>query len=387
MDGMTVGASFIGLFGVAVKITLGLNEFITWIKDAPKLASAVLREIKDVVACLKQVQTLLLGAGRVNASNKSLLMVEAIDVVLSNCVFTLEELDKLVEDLKLNQQRSISFLRRWATREKAIAALLLRLQSSKSSLSLMISVMTHPSIEDARQSMGRLTDEVRQLRETNQDICKRLDRMEMKNSDCVSTTVPTSCNSAIEEFIEDDESIITVRQSNAGPSEGKAGGQKVSRSRAEFESLLESSRPDMRASRRHGPSLSTTSSVVQTLGWSCLSGISLAEVSNVSNMELSLDRNRVWNSTRYDAGPRHLGTVAEGKILMTRSLHALPLHVEMGFDCCKECGEVSQRLHIYLITSFSNPCNNKNQDFHQQEIACHSSGTFYHYESLIVAIC
>ena len=350
MDGFTVGASFIGLFGAAAKITLGLHDFITWVKEAPKMASAVLREVQDVLACLKQVQTLLLGAGRVNTSNQSLMTVEAVDVVLSNCVFTLEELNKLVEGLKLDQQTSISFLRRWATREKAIAALLLRLQSSKNSLSLMISVMTHRSIEDARQSMNRLTDEVRQLRERDQDILKRLDRMEMKNPDCVSTTVRTTCDSVGEEFIEDYESIVTVRQLNAGPSEGKAGGQKVSRSQPEFESLLKASRPYIRASRRRGPSLSTTSSVVRTLGWSCLSGISLAEVSNISIMELSLDKNRVWNSTRYDAGPRYLGIVAKGKILKTRSLDALPFHIKMGFDCCKECGEVCQHLHLYLLS-------------------------------------
>lgn len=380
MDGISVAASFVSM---AAKITLGLNDFITWIKEAPKLATAVLQEVADISACVGQVQSLLLGVGSVNASNQSLLMIEEVNVVLTNCVLTLSELEKLVEGLKLDQRTSISYLRRWAIIEKAVAALLSRLQYSKTSLSLMISTMTHQSMENAQRSMSRLTDVVRQLLERNREISERLGCMELETSDCRSTIVRTTRKSISEELIEDYESIVTVRQLNASPSEGKANGLEASRSSAEFESLLESSRPYVRASRRPGPS-SATSSVVQTLGWSCLSGLSLAEVSNISIMELALDKNRVWNSTRYDTAPRYLGTVAEGKRLKAWSLEALP---KMMFGCCKECGEVSQHLHIYLIPSLSNFCNDKNQDFHQQDIAYHSCDTFDHCGSQIVTTC
>lgn len=350
MDGISVAASIVGLIGAAAKITLGLNDFITWVNEAPKLANAVLQELADISACLSQVQSLLLAAGRVNVSNQSLLMVEEVIVVLSNCVSILSELEMLVEGLKLDQGTSISYLRRWAIKEKVIAALLLRLQSSKMSLSLMVSTLTYRSIEDAQSSVSQLTDIVRQLLESNQHISERLGRSESKNPDFVSTIARTSRNSVSEETIKDYESIVTIRQPNIGPSAWKVNETKISNSRSEFECLLESSRPYLRASRRLGPSLSTTSSAIQTLGWSCLSGISLAEVSNISIIELALDKSHVWNSTRYDTRPRYLGTVAEGMILTTHSNDDPPLRIKFGSECCKECGEVGQHLHIYLIS-------------------------------------
>ena len=127
MDGISVAASFVGLIAMAAKITLGLNDFITWVNEAPKIAGAVLREVADISACLGQVQSLLLGAGRMNASNQSLLMVDEVNVVLSNCVLIFSELEKLVEGLKSDRQTSIGYLRRWATIERTVAALLLRL--------------------------------------------------------------------------------------------------------------------------------------------------------------------------------------------------------------------------------------------------------------------
>ena len=342
MDGISIAASIVGLLSAAATISLTLTDFITRVKEAPKLVNAVLLEISDISACLGQVQSLLLGAGRVNASNQSLLMVDQVVVVLSNCVLIFSELEKLVEGLKPDQSIPATHVLKWALREKAVAGLLSRLQSSKTSLSLMISTLTYSSIEDVQSSVGQLTDLVRQVLESNQDMFERLGRMESKNSDCVSTTARTTRNAVVEEVIEDSESTITVRQLDAGPSPRKASGMKVSNSRFEFERLLESSRPYMRASKRPDPPLSATSSVIQTLGWSCLSGISLAEVSNISIIELALDKQHIWNPKYYDTKPRYLSTVAQGKAVRT----ILTTYLNGGSCRCKECGEVGQHSHV-----------------------------------------
>lgn len=345
MDGISVAASFVGLIAMAAKITLGLSDFITWVNEVPKIADAVLREVADISACLGQVQSLILKAGSVDPSNQSLLMVDEVNVVLSNCVLIFSQLEKLVEGLKSDRPTSIGYLRRWATIERTVAALLLRLQYSKTSLSLMISTMTCRSIEDAQMSVTQLTDVVRQLLESNQSICEKLSRMDTKSSVYVSSRAHTARNSVIEETVEDYESIITVRQPNCGPSAWEADGTQVSNSRSELESLLKSSRPYVRASKRPDAALSTTSSVFQTLGWSCLSGISLAEVSNISILELALDKHCVWNATHYDSLPRYLGTVAEGKLLTIYSDDVSPFATGFGSARCKECDMVGERLH------------------------------------------
>ena len=65
-----------------------------------------------------------------------------------------------------------------------------------------------------------------------------------------------------------------------------------------FEQELLASRPYARAINRR-PCLSATSSVVPTMGWSYLSGLSLAHVSAVSMLSLPLSALELWNGHRY----------------------------------------------------------------------------------------
>lgn len=65
-----------------------------------------------------------------------------------------------------------------------------------------------------------------------------------------------------------------------------------------FEQDLLASRPYARAINRR-PCWSATSSVVPTMGWSYLSGLSLAHVSTVSILSLPLSPLELWNGHRY----------------------------------------------------------------------------------------
>lgn len=307
MDGISVAASIVGLLGAAAKISISLNDFIARVKEAPKLAAAVLCEVADTATCLSQVQSLLLRVDTSRAFNRSFLMIEDLIVVLSNCVLIFSELEKLVDGLKPNELLRASDILRWTMKEKVVAALLFRLQTSKTSLNLMISVLTFSSIADVQSSVDQLSNTTRQLLESNHDISERLSCMESKNSDALSATASTTGESVESKTFEDDENVITVRPFKAGSSAGKTSEMPITSLPFQFESLLESSRPYRRASKRSDPSLSPTSSVVLTLGWSFLSGISLAEVSNISIFELALDKNKIWNPIYYDTAPHNMG--------------------------------------------------------------------------------
>ena len=65
-----------------------------------------------------------------------------------------------------------------------------------------------------------------------------------------------------------------------------------------FDKDLNSSRPYARAMRRTSV-YSTTSSTLHTMGWSCLSDLSLAEVSEVSVIGLPITPQELWNGHRY----------------------------------------------------------------------------------------
>ena len=97
--------------------------------------------------------------------------------------------------------------------------------------------------------------------------------------------------------IDDNESVATIR--------GIASGLQNSRNDElncsfgfSFDQDLEISRPYTRAVKRH-PVCSTTSSEIHTMGWSCLSGLSLAEVSHISVINLPVVPKELWNGERY----------------------------------------------------------------------------------------
>lgn len=142
MDPMSAAASIIGLLGAAAKVSEVLLKFIGSVKGAPKLAQNVLVEVSDVSACLNQLQRYLQGALSTSSSQEQFLMVEQLVVTLSNCVLIFSELEETVESLKPEEPMQPWRLARWVFKEQAISALMVRMQQSKLSLSLMLTTLT-----------------------------------------------------------------------------------------------------------------------------------------------------------------------------------------------------------------------------------------------------
>lgn len=142
MDPMSAAASIIGLLGAATKVSEVLLKFIGSVKGAPKLAQNVLMEISDVSACLSQLQRYLQGALSTSSSQEQLLMVEQLVVTLSNCVLIFSELEETVESLKPVEPMQPWRLAQWVFKEQAVSALMVRMQQSKLSLSLMLTTLT-----------------------------------------------------------------------------------------------------------------------------------------------------------------------------------------------------------------------------------------------------
>ena len=142
MDGISVAASILGLIGAAAKVTLYLNALVTSVKTAPKLAQSVLLEVSDVSICLSQLQRLFLGMERRSKSRESLIMIEQLLVVLSNCVSIFSELEEILESLDLTgTPLSKIKIASWLRRQQSISTLLIRLQASKQSLTLVVTTL------------------------------------------------------------------------------------------------------------------------------------------------------------------------------------------------------------------------------------------------------
>lgn len=142
MDAISVAASIVGLLGAAAKVSEVLLKFLGSVRGAPKLAQNVLIEVSDVSACLNQLQRYLQGTLSTSHSQEQLLMVEQLVVTLSNCVMIFSELEETVESLKPAEPMQPWRLAHWLFKEQTISALLVRMQQSKLSLSLMLTTLT-----------------------------------------------------------------------------------------------------------------------------------------------------------------------------------------------------------------------------------------------------
>ena len=141
MDPISVAASIVGLLTAAAKVSSILNSVITSAKTAPKLALSASVEVTDISVCLNQLQSFLLRTQTKSQSQENLILVNQVLVVLSDCVLVFSELEQILDPLKLEEPWQAHRAVKWVRKEKDVAAILTRLQSSKASLSLIMTIL------------------------------------------------------------------------------------------------------------------------------------------------------------------------------------------------------------------------------------------------------
>ena len=141
MDPISVAASIVGLLGAAAKVSSILSSVITSAKTAPRLALSASAEVTDISVCLNQLQSFLLRTQTKSQSQEDLILVNQVLVVLSDCVLVFSELEQTLDPLKLEEPWQAHRAVTWMRREKDVAAILTRLQSSKTSLSLIMTTL------------------------------------------------------------------------------------------------------------------------------------------------------------------------------------------------------------------------------------------------------
>lgn len=143
MDPLSISASIAGLCVATVQVSHLLRDFINSTKQAPSTARHTLMETTGIYVCLSQLESFLSGKQKAARSRRSLIMVEQIIILLTDCVSVFSELEQLLETLKVgsNSMRTIDRMK-WSFKEKALSKLLTRLQGSKTSLNLVLTILT-----------------------------------------------------------------------------------------------------------------------------------------------------------------------------------------------------------------------------------------------------
>ena len=168
------------------------------------------------------------------------------------------------------------------------------------------------SIGQARSSASQLTTLIQQVLESNLEISQRMAKLEMRT---FGYTQSAASAPTVEERCTDNESFYTMRiakdakervhgekpdiDEERGPNaDNEANGIQLPTFAFTFDQDLEESRPYARALKRDSV-WSTASSVAHTMNWSCMSGLSLADVSEVSVIDLPISPQELWNGDRY----------------------------------------------------------------------------------------
>ena len=137
---LSIAAGIVGIFSAAAQITSLLIDFTESAKKAPESARSVLIEVNDVSGILSHLQFFLLDSKFSDRSRTQLVQIDQVALIMSGCVLTFSELEKLLDNIKAD---GMGILQRahWARREKAVLNLVQSLQNHKASLSLILNVL------------------------------------------------------------------------------------------------------------------------------------------------------------------------------------------------------------------------------------------------------
>lgn len=139
MDPLTVITSVAGLLKAAntiVSLLLGVNR----IRNAPRSIERLLIQVKHLEMLLYAVQKFLVGLDSAPSLRTSLIQVDDLVTILTDLVLAFSELDAVARSV--SQESGATFNGRWMWhwKEDEVSKIAARLESHKSSLSLMLNI-------------------------------------------------------------------------------------------------------------------------------------------------------------------------------------------------------------------------------------------------------
>jgi hypothetical protein len=141
MDGLSVAASVAGL----VQLTAKVVDCISATADASRVARNMLAEVNALHALFDRLQHFILNFEDTIDDQRSMINVHQLVAILTGCVCAFSELDKILENLhtdRVTGLRSLWISAKWALKDQDLHRILGYLQNHKSSLALMLTIIT-----------------------------------------------------------------------------------------------------------------------------------------------------------------------------------------------------------------------------------------------------
>ncbi|KAG9239586.1 Rho GTPase activation protein [Amylocarpus encephaloides] len=273
--------AIVGLLTAAQQISSAISNMVSTSKSAPKDMQNLKSTVDTIRSVLLQLQLLLLGRAKVDRQRTSLILVEQVVITLSACVATFSELDVFVESLNSDNKLGLMDRIRWVTKATTIQEHLKKLEMHKSSLTLMMAILTCESTYKAEDAVDELSGMIRQVLDNHQILAQRLLSIE------IGLDIEQPLSSHLPQASEQ------VPRDIQRTAEGFA-----------FEEVLHNSWVYQRLDRRSdGGAFSVISTAGRTASWTMLSGLSLSDnISIIAFQALPVYAHDLSNSEAYQFG-------------------------------------------------------------------------------------
>ena len=182
-DSLSIAASIVGLLTAALQVSQVLNDTIKKARHAPDDCKRLKGEVDEIRNMLGQLQLFILRVNHASRSRTSLLMVDQVVAILSSCVLTFSDLQVFAEGLQSEAAMGILERVRWMSKETELKAMLSRLDKHKSSLSLMLIILTCQLQIEAESKVDRLCDLIEAILGPNPVLAERLTAYEPLQED------------------------------------------------------------------------------------------------------------------------------------------------------------------------------------------------------------
>ncbi|KAK1658242.1 hypothetical protein BDP55DRAFT_734236 [Colletotrichum godetiae] len=284
-DPLSIAGSVAGLLATAVKVYNTTSNFVSSAIDAPESAMQMFRIIEETKMTLSSVHKLLHSLDTFPSSRKNMIQLDHLSIVITHSVLTLSKLESIV-----CQQDGLRSRMKWALwHEKKILALLPRLESQKSTLAVMVTILNSETQEEAVRSQATMLAKVDEILEQNRTLAEQLKLLDSETSwDTRSVKFMDNASSRLSRPVSTQSAVYRPSSAVFRRPQSSEGSMNMTLSKRNFELDLGQSRVYKRTQDRETDRSSFTTSNAPTSAWSMLSGLSIGDISIVSAFRLPL---------------------------------------------------------------------------------------------------
>ncbi|KAG5655204.1 hypothetical protein KAF25_010938 [Fusarium avenaceum] len=180
-DYLSVAASIAIIISTTVEVVKFLSPYVSAAKETPQVAAHIYSEVQSTQVVLIGLQILTKNLESVSIQHAAMIGVNQVVAVLTDGVLLYSELYQELQSLwSKDDVEKVPLTERlqWVWKESTFATLLSRLQSFKSSMTLVLMILQSDSGQAEKEHQEQLSNNVKALLDNNNALSRRLMNIE-----------------------------------------------------------------------------------------------------------------------------------------------------------------------------------------------------------------